>query len=126
MKKIPKIAATEWQVMKILWAKSPATTNEVVEALTPTTTWKPKTIMTLLSRLTKKGALGFRKKGRAYEYFPLVKEAECVSAEGRSFLERVYDGAHHPMLVNFLEEAELSREEIKELRTMLEQRRTGK
>lgn len=123
MAKPPKVSDSEWQVMKVIWAEHPATANDVIESLSSTTTWKPKTIMTLLNRLTKKGALGYEKRGRAYHYYPLVEEAECVKAESLTFLQRVYGGALKPMLANFLEEAELSDQEIEELKTLLDQGR---
>jgi BlaI family penicillinase repressor len=108
--------------MKVLWNRSPLTANEVVDALAPTTTWKPKTIKTLLNRLIKKKALGFDRKGRAYHYYPLVDEAACVKAESRSFLKRVYGGALRPMLATFLEDADLSPEEVEELKRVLDER----
>jgi BlaI family penicillinase repressor len=119
----PTISNAEWLVMKVIWAKSSATAAEVVEALEGETAWKPKTIMTLLNRLAKKGALRFKKEGRAYRYFPVIGEAETIKAESRSFVERVYGGALTPMLVSFLEEAELSQEEIGDLKRLLDRRR---
>ncbi len=123
MKIIPKISESEWLVMKVLWANSSSTANEVVDALDDTTTWSPKTIRTLLGRLVKKKALGFKKQGRIYHYFPRVEEAECVRAESRSFLERVYGGALTPMIANFIEQEDLSPEQIDELKRILEKRR---
>ena len=122
MKKVPRISDAEWSVMKVLWTRSPLTANEVVDVLAPTTTWKPKTIKTLLNRLVKKRALGYEKKGRAYDYYPLVDEAACVKAASRSFLKRVYGGALRPMLAGLLEDADLSREEIDELKRILDER----
>ncbi len=118
----PPISNAEWVVMKLIWAKSSATAAEVVKALEGETSWKPKTIMTLLNRLTKKGALRFEKEGRAYRYYPAVAEEDCVKAESRSFLQRVYGGALTPMLASYLEEAELSQEEIDELKRLLDRR----
>ncbi|MCE5230465.1 BlaI/MecI/CopY family transcriptional regulator [bacterium] len=123
MKKLPKISEAEWQVMKVVWAKKNPTTNDVVDALTPTTAWKPKTIMTMLKRLVDKGALGFEQKGRIYEYFPKVGEAECEKAESRSFIQRVYGGSLKPMLSHFIEDKSLSKAEIEELKKILEQKR---
>lgn len=122
MRDKPAISDAEWEVMKVLWGKSPATAEDVVGCLNAKTTWKPKTVMTLLNRLVKKGALGYEKKGRAYHYFPEFDEAECVRAEGASFLQRVYDGASKPMLVNFLKDANLSKEDIEELKGILDER----
>jgi BlaI family transcriptional regulator, penicillinase repressor len=122
MEKSPRISESEWQVMKVVWAKSPITTNEVVDALTPTTTWKPKTIMTLLKRLVQKGALGYEKKGRVFEYYPKVGEEECARAESQSFLQKVYGGTLQPMLAHFLSETDLSKEDIAELKRILDER----
>ena len=122
MKKIPRISESEWQVMKLLWAKNPSTANEVVEALSSITTWKPKTIKTLLNRLVKKKAVGYDKKGREYHYYPLAAQADCVRTESRSFLRRVYGGAMKPMLAAFLENEDLSPEEIKDLKRILEKK----
>jgi BlaI family penicillinase repressor len=108
--------------MKVLWARSPMTANEVVEALEPTSTWSPKTIKTLINRLVKKKALGYEKKGRAFDFYPLVEEEECIKAENRSFLRRFYGGALKPMLASFLEDTELSQEEIEELKRILDER----
>lgn len=119
----PSISDAEWEVMKVLWAKSPATAEQVAAVLAPRTEWKPKTVMTLLNRLVKKHAAGFEKKGRAYHYFPLVKEAECVRAESQSFLQRVFNGAVTPMLAQFLQEAKLSRKDIEDLKKILDQKK---
>ncbi|MFZ2149316.1 MAG: BlaI/MecI/CopY family transcriptional regulator [Sedimentisphaerales bacterium] len=122
MKKLPKISESEWLVMQVLWSKGPLTANEVVKQLTGKTKWKPKTIKTLITRLTKKGAVKFKKEGRMYRYYPAVSQAECVRMERRSFVRRVYGGTSRPMLASFLEDAELSAEDIAELKKILEQK----
>ncbi|HWJ02439.1 MAG TPA: BlaI/MecI/CopY family transcriptional regulator [Verrucomicrobiae bacterium] len=120
----PKISEAEWEVMKVFWSKAaPCTANDVVKALDESTDWKPNTIKTLIARLVKKNALGYEEDGRNYLYYPLVPEEECIKAESRSFLKRVYDGALQPMLVNFLREEQLSSEEIEELKRILEERK---
>jgi BlaI family transcriptional regulator, penicillinase repressor len=116
------ISDTEWLVMQVVWRRSPITATEVIEELAPRTTWKPKTVMTLLNRLVKKGNLAFHKKGRAYHYYPLRDQAHCVRAESRSFVQRVYGGALKPMLASFLEDADLSREDVEELKRILDRR----
>ncbi len=122
MKRIPKISESEWQVMKVLWVSSPRTANEVVEELTGATSWKPKTIRTLLNRLVVKKALGFEKDGREYRYYPLVSEAECVQAESHSFISRVYGGALRPILAAFLESEDLSKEDIEDLKRIIKKK----
>lgn len=124
MPKIPRISEAEWEVMKVFWSKQePSPANQIVAALAGKTDWKPKTVKTLINRLVNKGALGYEENGRTYHYYPLITEADCVKAESRSFLQRVYGGALKPMLVNFLQEEELSSEEIEELKRILEERK---
>jgi BlaI family penicillinase repressor len=60
MKNIPQISEAEWEVMKILWVKSPISSSEVVEMLEGKSSWKAKTIKTLISRLVQKKALSFK------------------------------------------------------------------
>jgi BlaI family penicillinase repressor len=122
MKEIPRISEAEWEVMKVLWVKSPSTASQIIESLADTTDWKPKTVKTLISRLVKKDAIGFKQDNRIYYYYPLVDENECLRAEGHSFLNRVYGGALKPMLINFLREEKLSIEEIEELKHILDER----
>lgn len=121
MKEMPNISETEWEVMKVLWAKAPASAAEVIDALTAADpTWHPKTAKTLLNRLVKKKALGYEKEGRAYLYRPLVKEKDCALAESESFLDRVFGGSLKPMLAHLVERKKLSAAEIRELKRLLE------
>lgn len=121
MKKLPTISDAEWQVMKVFWENEALTANEVIEKFDGATSWKPKTIKTLLGRLVKKKAITFNKDGRAYVYYPLIAESDCVKAESQSFLERVFSGSLNVMFANFLEEKKLSMAEIEELKHILDQ-----
>jgi BlaI family penicillinase repressor len=124
MKTGPRISETEWEVMKVVWAKGPCSAAEIIEQLLSLDpTWHPKTIKTFLNRLVRKEILGFRKEGRGYLYRPLVTQRDCVDAASRSFLERVFGGSLKPMLAHFVEHKKLSRAEIDDLKRLLEQGR---
>ncbi|QGQ93999.1 BlaI/MecI/CopY family transcriptional regulator [Paenibacillus psychroresistens] len=120
MKEIPKISEAEWEVMKILWTREPLSSSEIVTMLEGTTSWKAKTIKTLISRLVQKKALSFKEEGRSYSYYTLVTQEECLKAESQTFLKRIYGGALKPMLVHFLQEEKLSLKDIEELKSILE------
>jgi BlaI family penicillinase repressor len=122
MKNIPQISEAEWEVMKILRVKSPITSSEVVEMLEGKSSWKAKTIKTLISRLVQKKALSYKEEGRTYHYYPLVSKEDCLKAESQSFLKRIYGGALKPMLVHFLQEEKLSQKDIEELKSILEKK----
>lgn len=117
-----KISDAEWQVMKVIWQESPLTASSVIEHLKPETDWSPKTIQTLISRLVKKGALGVNKDGSFYQYYPLASQEEYMREETKSFLQKVYDGSLHLLLANFVQNENLTPKEIKELRSLLEEK----
>jgi BlaI family penicillinase repressor len=119
-KTVPPISDAEWRVMKVLWAKGPRTTNEVVDALDGETHWKPKTIHTLLSRLVQKGALTFEKKGREYLFQPVVTAEQCEHEAANSFLDRFFDGDLAPFLARFVEDRKLKPAQIEKLKRILD------
>ncbi|KGK87420.1 beta-lactamase [Desulfosporosinus sp. HMP52] len=124
MAETPKISEAEWEVMKIVWSRnSPLTANEIVDALEGIAEWKPNTVKSLITRLVKKKALGYKEKRRIYWYYSLVSETECIRSETQSFVSRVLGGAFKPLLVTFLQEEELSKDDIEELKRILEERR---
>lgn len=120
MSQIPNISDAEWEVMKVLWTRSPRSANEIIQALEDHSEWKPKTVRTLLNRLVQKQAAAFTQDGKVYAYYPLVSEEDCVKTETRSFLKRIHGGAFKPMLANFLREEPLTAEEIGELKKILD------
>ncbi|MBN1270537.1 MAG: BlaI/MecI/CopY family transcriptional regulator [Kiritimatiellae bacterium] len=119
MSRTPKISDAEWEVMNVIWGKSPITANKVVEALAKHTGWSPKTIKTMLNRLVKKGALTYEAQGKAYLYRPRVSKDACVREESRSFTDRVFGGNPTPMLAHLVENTRLSPADIKRLRQIL-------
>lgn len=120
MAKQIRISESEWLVMELLWEQAPRLGNEVVSELAPRHGWSGNTVKTLLNRLVKKGALRFKKEGRAYLYRPAVPQEQCIREEGRRFMDRVFGGSAAPLLMHFIEDAELSADEIKELKRLLD------
>ena len=121
----PSISDAEWIVMREFWARGETNSAEVIAALGKTQHWKPPTIMTLITRLVKKGALGFERQGREYRYRPLVDEAHCAHAVSKSLVDRVFGGRIAPMLACFLDKQKLSKKDIAELRELLDQKPGG-
>ncbi len=122
MATIPRISETEWEIMRVVWARNPVTAAEIIDELSKSDpTWHPVTAKTLLNRLVKKGALGYDLDGRAYVYRALVRERDCVNAVSSSFLDRVFGGSLSTMVAHFVENRKLSPKQVKELRKMLDE-----
>lgn len=117
-----RISDAEWLVMKVLWKSSPLAASSVTEQLKPETGWSPKTIQTLIARLTKKGALGVSKEAGLNQYCPLVTQEECMREETNSFLKKVYGGSLQLLLANFVNNENLSPKELQELKNLLDEK----
>lgn len=115
----PRVSDAEFEVMKVLWDRSPRTSQEVVIALQGGRNWTPQTVKTMLNRLVKKGALAFDKEGKSYLYRPAVEREDYMAAESASFLDRVFDGAVGPLLLHFAKSGKLDGKELEELRNAL-------
>lgn len=126
MPSLPKVSDAEWEVLRVLWGQGELSAAAIVSALDATTAWKPTTVRTLLSRLVKKRAIGFRPAVGGYVYFALVTETQCAALERQTFLQKVYQGDPRSMLAAFLTEEHLSPREIEELRQLLDDRSPGK
>ena len=125
MPNAPAISDAEWEVMNVIWAAgAPMTATEIVEQLSQTKTWSPRTIKTLLNRLITKSALKFETQGKRYLYRPAVRQEQCVRAASRSFLSRVFAGSAGPMLVHLVTHTDLSQAEIESLQQLLSQKKT--
>jgi len=114
-----KLTHAEWQLMKALWRKHPATVREIGANLSGGTKWAYSTAKTMLTRLVAKGAVSERKIGNTAVYEPLVTSRRARLAALKSVAEEAFDGAFDT-LVHFLVEERLSAGERKRLVKLLE------
>jgi BlaI family penicillinase repressor len=119
MNKKIRITEAEWEVMAVVWDRTPVAASTVVEVVERRKQWTLATVRTLLRRLVNKGALQQESEGKRYIYTPLISMAECVRQESDSFLDRVLGRAPSEAILHLVKQADLSREDIQELRKIL-------
>jgi BlaI family penicillinase repressor len=124
MSAVPNISEAEWEVIKVIWdAPEPLTAGQIVTALSGQK-WRPRTVKTLLARLVKKGAVKALVQDKRYVYRAAITRQQAARQEARSFLSRVFDGALVPAVATFLKESDLSADDLKELKQILDQEGT--
>ena len=123
MKYLPQISDAEFEVMDVIWKYAPISTNEITDRLAKTKDWSPKTIYTMLSRLEKKGVIVHEKESRVFVYTPCVRKEDYIEAESRNLANRFFDGAMNQMVVSFLDQKELSAEDLDELQRVFDRKR---
>lgn len=122
-KNIPSISNSELEVMKLIWKKNPITSDEIINILSEKMSWNPQTIKTFITRLAKKGAISYNRSGRNYLYYPIVTQNEYIKAENRTFLKKIYDGAVDKLVYNFIEQEDLTEEDIDKLQKILDSKK---
>lgn len=120
MEKQSNLSAGEWKLMKQLWTRSPMTVRELTDAMREETNWTRNTIITMLSRLEAKGAVGCRQGEPARRYYPLLEQKDAARTETKSFLDRVYGGRVGLMMSAMVESRRLSESDIAELSAILD------
>jgi BlaI family penicillinase repressor len=109
--------------MRLLWERSPRTTQEIVAALAEQKQWRPRTIRTFLDRLVQKGVVELDTEENRYCYRPLVSRKDCMEQAGRSFLKRFVGGEPAALLIHLAKETPFTRQEINELKRILEDKK---
>ncbi len=122
MKPSVPISRAEWHVMAVVWQRAPVAASAVAEALQESQQWTLTTVRTLLRRLVNKGALAQEAEGKRYIYRPLVSMETCVRQESESVWDRVLGRAPAAALIHLVKRAELSKDDIEELRRILRQK----
>ena len=128
MKKKSKITEAEWPIMQVLWAQPTATAAEIVDAVTASRGIAMRTVKSLLRRLVAKGVVAYTvdgKDSRVYHYRALYDEAESIREKSLFMVKGVRDGTPGDMLAHFMEHTDLSREEVRRLRAILDKKHPG-
>jgi len=105
--------------MTVVWRRAPVAASTVAEELESSKQWSLATVRTLLRRLVGKGALAQQAEGKRYLYTPRVSIEASVHHESESLWERALAHAPSTALVHLVRRAELSKEDIQELRRIL-------
>lgn len=114
------LSENEWYIMQILWENSSATLRELCDSLKDSKGWTKHAISSFLKRMQEKGAITADESGNVKRYLPLWDKEETILEETHSIMDRVYQGNLLLMVSNAVKEQKLTKEEIDELRNMLD------
>ena len=115
-----RLSDTEWTLMNRLW-EGEATVMELTRELGEAQDWSKSTIITMLGRLEKKGAIAYHEEGRTKHFYPLIDRDKAAVQETEGFLNKVYQGSIAMMLNAMAGTRGLKEGDIRELRQLLDQ-----
>jgi len=88
----------ELECLKCLWLLGEAQVRDVQEALAPERNLAYTTIMTVLDRLARKGAVSRCKAGRAFVYQPVLSRETLRRLAVKQLLESLFGGSEDELL----------------------------
>lgn len=121
---IKKLPDAEFEIMKTIWySEEPVTSPELTEKLKrslPDKDWKPQTVLTMLTRLEKKGFLRSEKNAKERSYYSLVSEQDYLSVEQESFRKRFTGKSFSGLVKALYDGGSVSAEELNELKDWID------
>ena len=112
---LKSLSELEHQLMDILWARGPATAEQIREALAPRNVLKDSTIRTILKRLQQKGYVQYTVAGKAFVYRGVEKPRNVAVQAVRQILDRFCNGSLEQLLVGMVENEVVDRAELRQL-----------
>ena len=113
------LSKAEEEVMQILWKKEKAIMMDILEAY-PEPKPANTTIATLLKRIQDKGFVSYTQVGRSREYFPLVKKNAYFSKQMNGMIKKFFNNSASQFASFFTEEANMSKEELEDLKKLID------
>ncbi|TBW29318.1 BlaI/MecI/CopY family transcriptional regulator [Gramella sp. KN1008] len=116
-----ELSNAEEQLMQLLWKKEKALMKELVDAY-PEPKPAVTTVATLLKRMQDKNFVGYTQKGRSREYFPKVSKRNYFSRQMNGMIKSFFNDSASQFASFFTKETDLSEEELKEIRKLIDER----
>jgi predicted transcriptional regulator len=114
-----KPTSSELEILHVLWERGPSTVREVHEALNAKRPIGYTSVLKLMQIMTAKGTVRRNVQQRAHVYEAVQAEGKTKQQLARDVLQRVFDGSASELMMHALAGRKASKEEIEEMRRLL-------
>lgn len=114
-----QLSKTEEELMNHLWRLEKAFLKDLLEQYTdprPATT----TIATLLKRMADKKFIDYTLFGKSRQYYPLVKKKDYFSKHVNGLIKNFFNDSAGQFASFFTQETDLSKKELEELKSIID------
>lgn len=115
-----ELSKTEELLMQHLWKLEKAFMKDLLDKYPdpkPATT----TVATLLKRMIDKGYVAYKTYGKSREYFPLVKKEDYYSKRVNGLIKTFFNDSASQFASFFTRKTDLTKEELEDLRTLIDE-----
>ena len=121
-----KLGDAELEIMQVIWeAEQPVTSKYVQQHLKTRSGLPLSSIMATLATLVKKGFVYCDRTTRTNYYSAVIAKQKYQKFENDNLLSRLYDNSWKNLMVNLFQEKVFSKEDIEELKGVLEKYNDG-
>lgn len=121
----PKPTASELEILHVLWNRGPSTVREVQESLNETKDTGYTGVLKLLQIMTVKGSVRRDESQRAHIYEAFRPAEQTKRQLASDMLQKVFEGSASQLMMHALAGHKTSREEIEEIRRILDAYKGG-
>jgi BlaI family penicillinase repressor len=122
MKQPPqKPTASELEILRVLWTRGPSTVREVHDSLNEKRDMGYTSVLKFLQIMTVKGTVRRNETHRAHVYESCLPAEQTKRQLAGDMLQRVFEGSASQLMMHALAGRKASREEIDELRRLLDE-----
>lgn len=123
-----RLSDAELEIMLVVWHsdEQPISASYILEQLQGKRDWALPTLMTVLTRLIKKGYLLKEKQGRNNLYSSVVDEKEYKESEGKSILEKLYGNSFKNFVTSLYNSQAISDDDINDLKDFIDSQAKGR
>lgn len=118
---LPKPTAAELEILRVLWERGPSTVREIHEVLGAARPTGYTTVLKLLQIMSAKGMVTRNEDARAHIYEAVQPARNTKSQLVGDLLQRVFSGSASQLMMHALVGKRTSREEIDEIRRLLDE-----
>lgn len=115
-----KLFDSEFKLMELLWEVGSASAKELSLMAARQIGWNKNTTYTVIKKLVDKGCIQRTEPG--FVCTALISRSQVCRSEVQSLADRLYGGSKKLLFSALLEEDTLSREELDQLRQMIDER----
>lgn len=115
-----KLFDSELKLMALIWSYEPVSAKDLRVLATEQIGWNKNTTYTVLKKLVEKEAV--KRTDPGFICVSLVKKEEVGRAETESLIEKLYGGSKKAFFAAFLEDEQLSNDELAALKAMIEKK----
>src|SRR6056297_3652781 len=120
-KSLTPLGESEMEILHHVWALGEATVAQVRERILKERKVAYTTVMTIMKNLNDKGYLKYRKDGNTYVYSARKDPQDVQSNLVSGLIDKVFKGSASALVQTLVKGENISEEELKELKNMIDE-----